>query len=70
MSWGLRLFNGEGEQQITVLLPNPFFDPVTDKFAKRRTGRSSVLWDNLRARWFGLSEPDPIDRSGERFSHH
>src|ERR1700746_3728607 len=24
VSWGLRLFNGEGEQQITVLLPNPF----------------------------------------------
>ena len=26
VSWGLRLFNGKGEQQITVLLPNPFFD--------------------------------------------
>ena len=23
-SWGLRLFNGAGEQQITVLLPHPF----------------------------------------------
>ncbi len=26
MSWGLQLFNGAGEQQITVLLPNPFLD--------------------------------------------
>jgi hypothetical protein len=26
VSWGLRLFNGKGEQQITVLLPNPFLD--------------------------------------------
>ncbi len=70
MSWGLRLFNGEGEQQITVLLPNPFFDPVTDKFRKTPDWAQLGLWDNLRARWFGLSEPDPIDRSGERFSHH
>src|SRR5262249_16255777 len=23
-SWGLRLFNGHDEQQITILLPNPF----------------------------------------------
>src|SRR6516164_10916404 len=24
VSWGLRLFNGQGEQQTTILLPNPF----------------------------------------------
>ena len=34
MSWGLQLFNGAGEQQITVLLPNPFLDAVTDKVLK------------------------------------
>ena len=25
-----------------------------------------ALWDKLRARWFGLREPDPIDRSAGR----
>ena len=25
--WGVRLFNGADEQQITILLPNPFLSP-------------------------------------------
>ena len=35
VSWGIRLFNGHGEQQITILLPNPFLHPETDKILKR-----------------------------------
>jgi hypothetical protein len=66
MSWGLRLFNGAGEQQITVLLPNPFLDPETDRFLKQPDWSRLALWDKLRARWFGLTEPDPIDRSANR----
>ena len=38
MSWGLRLFNGAGEQQITVLLPNPFLTPRRTGFSSNRTG--------------------------------
>jgi hypothetical protein len=34
MSWGLRLFNGKGERQIAVLLPNPFLDQ-DDRFLKQ-----------------------------------
>lgn len=69
VSWGLRLFNGKGDQQITVLLPNPFLDRDTDTV--RRTPDWSLLglWDALRARWLRLSEPDPIDRSGKGFAH-
>lgn len=63
MSWGLRLFNGENEQQITVLLPNPFLDPDTDRIRKDPDWSRLALWDKLRARWFGLTDPDPIDRS-------
>lgn len=69
MSWGLQLFNGAGEQQITVLLPNPFLHPETDKFLKEPDWSRLALWDKLRARWFGLRDPDPIDRSASRFSH-
>jgi hypothetical protein len=69
VSWGLRLFNGEGEQQITVLLPNPFLDSATDKLRKTPDWTHLGLWDSLRARWLGLNEPDPIDRSGHRFHH-
>jgi len=69
VSWGLRLFNGEGEQQITVLLPNPFLDRDSDKILSAPQWAHLALWDWLRARWLGLEEPDPLDRSGERFRH-
>ncbi len=69
MSWGLQLFNGAGEQQISVLLPNPFLDPVTDKVLKAPDWSRLALWDKLRARWFDLREPDPIDRAASRFEH-
>jgi hypothetical protein len=69
VSWGIRLFNGKNEQQITVLLPNPFLDRETDKVLKVPEWDRLELWDRLRARWFGLAEPDPFDRSGKGFRH-
>jgi hypothetical protein len=66
MSWGVQLFNGADEQQITVLLPNPFLHPETDRFLKEPDWSRLALWDKLRARWFGLTEPDPVDRSARR----
>jgi hypothetical protein len=68
VSWGLRLFNGEGEQQITVLLPNPFLDRV-DKILRTPEWSRLELWDRLRAQWLGLPEPDAFDRSGKGFRH-
>jgi len=68
VSWGLRLFNGEGEQQITVLLPNPFLDG-DDKILRTPDWSRLALWDQLRAQWLDLPEPDPIDRSGAGFRH-
>jgi hypothetical protein len=69
VSWGLRLFNGKNEQQITVLLPNPFLDRATDKILKKPEWSRLDLWDRLRARWLGQAEPDPFDRSGTGFRH-
>jgi hypothetical protein len=68
MSWGVRLFNRLGDQQITIFLPNPFFDADTDRFLKQPDWSRLALWDALRARWFGLTEPDPVDRSASRSS--
>ncbi|MGO9674635.1 MAG: hypothetical protein ACLPSF_10805 [Methylocella sp.] len=70
VSWGLRLFNGEGEQQITVLLPNPFLDRDSDKLLEAPEWERLALWDSLRARWLGLREPDPLDRSGKGLRHN
>jgi hypothetical protein len=69
VSWGLRLFNGKSEQQITVLLPNPFLSPKNDKVLKQPDWSRLALWDALRARWLGLNAPDPLDRSAAGFRH-
>jgi hypothetical protein len=69
MSWGLRLFNGGGEQQVTVLLPNPFLDTASGKPLREPEWSHLALWDRLRARWLGLVAPDPVDRLGRRFRH-
>lgn len=69
VSWGLRLFNGHDEQQITVLLPNPFLHPETDKILKTPDWSRLALWDRLRERCFGLARPDPFDRSATGFRH-
>jgi hypothetical protein len=69
VSWGVRLFNGKNEQQITVLLPNPYLDRETDKILRKPDWSRLYLWDQLRARWLGQAEPDPLDRSGSGFRH-
>ena len=66
-SWGLRLLNGEGEQQITVFLPNPFLSDQQRPLAAPDWSRLA-MWDDLRRRYLGL-EPDPVDRSGTGFVH-
>ncbi len=68
VSWGLRLFNGHDEQQVTVLLPNPFLS-ADDKILKTADWSRLELWDRLRERWLGATEPDPLDRSGHGLSH-
>jgi hypothetical protein len=69
VSWGVRLFNGHGEEQVTILLPNPFLSPDGEKLLKEPDWSRLALWDRLRSRWAGLSEPDPRDRSARGFSH-
>ena len=69
ISWGIRLFNGKDEQQITVLLPNPFLSPHHEKILESPDWSRLALWDRLRAHWLGLTEPDPLDRSARRFGH-
>ena len=49
-SWGLRLWNGHGEQMVTVLFPNPYFDPDGGMLADPRWERVR-LWDDLRSRY-------------------
>jgi hypothetical protein len=61
-SWGMRLFNGAGEQMITFFLPNPYHDHEGKGIRPPDFTRLG-LWDELRREFLGL-EPDPRDREG------
>jgi len=50
-------------------LPNPFLSAEGDKLVQEPDWSRLALWDELRARWTGSTGPDPLDRSGVRFTH-
>ncbi|BAI71419.1 hypothetical protein AZL_007810 [Azospirillum sp. B510] len=64
-SWGLRLFNGKGDQQMTLFFPNPFLGE-NDRILKEPDWSRLSMWDRFRERYLGLM-PDPLDRSGRGF---
>ena len=68
VTWGMRLWNGAGEQQMTVFLPNPFLGP-SDKVLAAPDWSRLAIWDALRARWLDLTAADPVDRAGTAFRH-
>jgi hypothetical protein len=51
-SWGLRLWNGRGEQMVSVLFPNPHYDEAAS-FARLDPPRweKTELWDDMRRRY-------------------
>ena len=67
MSWGLRLFNGNGEQQMNVFFPNPFLT-AAGKLAKTPDWTRLAIWDRVCKTALGRNA-DARDRSGKRFWH-
>jgi hypothetical protein len=51
-TWGLRLWNGLGEQMITILFPNAHFDESWRRLAEPRWEKTA-LWQDLRQRYAG-----------------
>lgn len=68
-SWGLRLWNGHGEQQATIVFPNPFLSSDGKRALKEPDWTRLDLWDEMRSRYAGIQGPDPVDRSGTAFHH-
>lgn len=46
-SWGLRLWNGHGEQMVTVFFPNPWLDDRLEPVREPRWEKTE-LWERLR----------------------
>lgn len=66
-TWGLRLFNGADEQQLTVFLPSPFLSTEMQVLNPPEFDRLA-MWDHLRDAYLSLP-PDPRDREGKGFVH-
>jgi hypothetical protein len=49
-AWGLRLWNGHGEQMITVYFPNPWLD-ADDRRVREPRWERTALWEDLRRRY-------------------
>jgi hypothetical protein len=60
VSWAFRMYNGEGQQTLSVTLPNPYLDDELRRVAHPDWKRLAA-WDHLRKRYLGLG-PDPADR--------
>lgn len=67
MTWGLRLFNGNGEQQMNIFFPNPFLTE-TGKISKTPDWSRLAIWDRTRRSALGLAT-DARDRSSKGFWH-
>lgn len=50
MVWGLRLWNGRGEQMITVLFPSPYYDERFERLPEPDWSKLA-LWEALRGRY-------------------
>jgi hypothetical protein len=57
VSWGLRLWNGRGEQMLTVFFPNPYYDSRMRR--QRPDWAQLALWNELRAHYFDLPPQAP-----------
>ena len=50
ISHGLRLWNGRGEQMITVFFPNPYYDDASERLRVPDFTRTE-LWEDFRRRY-------------------
>ena len=51
-TWGLRLWNGRGDQMITIFFPNPYYDERSER-RQAPDWTKTELWDSFRRRYAG-----------------
>jgi hypothetical protein len=67
-SWGLRFWNGAGEQMLSAFLPSPFLDDRLKPVREPDWSRLAA-WNELRARYLGETAPQPIPDPPRRQAH-
>ncbi|HET7876716.1 MAG TPA: hypothetical protein VFN71_14430 [Methylomirabilota bacterium] len=60
-AWGFRMWNGRGEQMLTVFFPNPWIDPARRRYVDTPDWSRLQLWMTLREKWAAVPpEPPPV----------
>jgi hypothetical protein len=65
VTWGFRMFNGDGTPQITIFFPNPFLTDA-DGIADESDFSRLAMWEKFLRTYAGV-EPDGLDRKGKGF---
>ena len=68
-SWGIRMWNGAGEQMLTVFLPTPFLSHDQKRLRPPDWSRLA-LWNELRARYLDERCAQPIPEDCEPPASH
>lgn len=58
-AWGVRLWNGRGEQMLTVFFPNPWIDPARQRYVAEPDWSRLELWMRARERFAGVPAEAP-----------
>ena len=59
VSWGFRMYNGEGHQTLSITLPNPYLNNELQSIGEPYWKRLAC-WNYIRRKYLGL-RPDPYD---------
>ena len=66
LTWGFELWNGEGENGLTVFFPSPFLND-DDTLADPPDFSRLAAWRAISARWLGRA-PEALDEEGKGFA--
>ena len=67
-SWGIRFWNGKGEQMVTIFLPNPHLSRSLEHLKQPDWSRLE-LWNGLRRKYLGEKTPQPIPQGAQAYDH-
>lgn len=66
-AWGFRMWNGRGEQMLTVFFPNPWLDAGQRRYVDTPDWSRLETWMRLRALYAGVArEAPPVDAERPR----
>jgi len=68
-AWGVRMWNGRGEQMLTVFFPNPWLDSARQRYVDTPDWSRLDLWMQLRERYAGVAPEPPPTGAARPLTH-